>query len=456
MHLSLLGVSHRTAPIALRERLDFASRGLADALSGLERVPEVSEAVVLATCNRAEIYAATDSLPAIGPALRRFFSAFHGVAHDDVAAHFYERTDEDVARHLFRVSAGLESMVVGEPQILGQVKSAYHLAADRRSAGPLLNRLFHHSFAVGKRVRAETGLGEGAVSVSYAAVGLARKIFGRLRGRSVLVVGVGEMGKLTAKHLQAQGISELGLTSRTMAHVTAAAGYLGATAIPWNERHAALAAADIIVTATGAARPVITTDDITSALGSRRNRPLFIIDIAVPRDVEPAAGEIEQVFLYNVDDLQAIVQENLTRRGGEIEHAESLVDEEVARFMGWLHSRGVVPTIVALRRRFEDVRRTELRRLDGKLAALSPDARARVDEITRLLVEKLVLTPTEQLKALTDPEKVIAYSDVLGRLFNLGADDEGAAPPDLADESAADPMNRDRSRALPSKGRSRA
>jgi glutamyl-tRNA reductase len=242
------------------------------------------------------------------------------------------------------------------------------------------------------------------------------------------------MGKLTAKHLQAQGISTLRLTSRTLAHVAAAAEYLGATAIPWEARHPALAEADIVVTATGAARPIVTSAEVAAAIASRRNRPLFVIDIAVPRDVEPSAGQIEQVFLYNVDDLQAIVQENLTRRGGEIERAESLVDEEVARFMGWLHSRGVVPTIVALRRRFEDVRRAELRRLDSKMAGLSPDARARVDEITRLLVEKLVLTPTEQLKNVTDPEKVIAYSDALSRLFTLGADDEAAAPSGLAEE----------------------
>jgi glutamyl-tRNA reductase len=456
MHLLLLGISHRTAPIALRERLDFASRGLADALSGLEQVPDVSEAVILATCNRAEVYAATDNLPAAGRALRDFFSAFHQVGEDEIAPHFYERTDEGVARHLFRVSAGLESMVVGEPQVLGQVKSAFHLAADRRSAGPLLNRLFHHSFAVGKRVRADTGLGEGAVSVSYAAVSLARKIFGDLRGRSVLVIGAGEMGKLTARHLQAQGISSVRLTSRTLAHVAAAAAHLGAAPIPWDERHAALADADIVVTATGAAQAIVTSADIAAAVRLPRDRPLFIIDIAVPRDVEPAVGEIEQVFLYNVDDLQAIVRENLTRRHGEIERAGSMVDEEVARFMAWMHSRGVVPTIVALRRRFEDVRRAELRRLDGKLSGLSPDARARVDEITRLLVEKLVLMPTEQLKSLTDAEKVIAYSDALGRLFNLGADDQAAAPPDLSDDVESNRRDTGPGPAVPSKGPTRA
>ncbi len=455
MHLSLLGISHRTAPIALRERLDFASRGLGEALSQLEQVPTVSEAVVLGTCNRAEVYVATEDLTAAGRELRAFFSTFHAVADDEVAAHFYERTDQDAARHLFRVSAGLESMVVGEPQILGQVKHAYFLAADRRSSGPLLNRLFHHSFAVGKRVRAETGLGEGAVSVSYAAVSLARKIFGSLQGRRVLVVGAGEMGKLTARHLQAQGISAVAMTSRTLSHVAAAAEYLGASAIPWEQLPSALAGVDIVVTATGSPHPILSRGDIATAMRSRRNQPLFIIDIAVPRDVDPAVGETEQVFLYNVDDLQTIVQDNLSRRTSEVDRAEALVDEEVARFMAWLHSRGVVPTIVALRRRFEDVRRAELRRLDGKLSGLSPEARARVDEITRLLVEKLVLTPTEQLKAVTNPDKVIAYSDALSRLFNLGADDHTAAPADFADDVETTDLKPQRDETVSSKGPAR-
>jgi glutamyl-tRNA reductase len=316
---------------------------------------------------------------------------------------------------------------MGEPQILGQVKEAHTVAADTRTSGPVLNRLFHSSFAVGKRVRTETGLGSGAVSVSYAAVALARKIFGDLSGRSVAVIGAGEMGKLTALHMKSQAVKGVTIVSRTMAHAARTAEAIGgASAAPWEELDAVLGASDIIITATGAAAPILTKAHIEAVMRPRRNRPLFIIDIAMPRDVEAAAGEIEQVFLYNIDDLQATVRENLARRGSEVARAEAIVTEELDRFGAWLRSRGAVPTIVALRQHCENIRRAELERLDYKLASLpqADEARARVDEITRLIMEKLLLAPTEQLKSLGDAETVGAYSEALARLFRLGDDGE--------------------------------
>lgn len=423
MHLYLLGVSHRTAGVELRERLDFSSKGLADALARLAAQSSSSEAAVVSTCNRSELYVVADDPARARLELAEFFSQFHQVPSSELEPHLFDAVDGPAARHLFRVAAGLDSLVVGEPQILGQVKDAYQAATDQQSAGPLLNRLFHSSFAVGKRVRSETGLAEGAVSVSYAAASLARKIFGDLSGRRVLVVGAGEMGKLTALHLRSQGIQRIVITSRTMAHAAGLAETLGASAIEWDGLLPALREADIVVTATGSARPIVTRADIEGVMRARRNQPLFIIDIAVPRDVEGETGEIEQVFLYNIDDLQSIVQENLSRRSAEISRAEALVDEEVERFTTWLRSRGAIPTVVALRQRFEAIRRAELQRLDSKLAGLPPEARARVDEITRLIVEKLLLTPTEQLKSTVDPDKVVAYTDALSRLFSLSADD---------------------------------
>jgi glutamyl-tRNA reductase len=321
---------------------------------------------------------------------------------------------------LFRVAAGLDSLVVGEPQILGQVKDAHSTATELQTVGPMLNRLFHASFAVGKRVRTETALGSGAVSVSYAAVSLAKKIFGDLGGRRVAVIGAGEMGKLTALHMKSQGVSHVAIVSRTMAHAARTAEAIGgATAAPWDELDAAIGASDIVITATGAAAPILTKARLEGVMRHRRSRPLFIIDIALPRDVEAAAGEIEQVFLYNLDDLQATVRENLARRASEVARAESIVAEEVDRFGAWFRSRGAIPTVVALRQRFEAIRQAELERLEPKLAALPPDARRRVDEITHILVEKLLLTPTEQLKALGDAESVGAYSEALTRLFAL-------------------------------------
>jgi glutamyl-tRNA reductase len=356
--------------------------------------------------------------------LAAFVGEFHGVDRAEVTAHIYDLVDLDVARHLFRVTAGLDSLVVGEPQILGQVKEAHTTAAGVQAAGPVLNRLFHASFAVGKRVRTETALASGAVSVGYAAVALARKIFGDLKNRSVLVIGAGEMGKLTALHMKSQGVQRMTIISRTMAHAARTADAIGgAGTAPWEEMDGALGASDIVITATGAAAPILTKAHIEAAMRHRRNRPLFVIDIALPRDVEAAAGEIEQVFLYNIDDLQATVRENLARRASEVEHAETIVTEEVDRFGAWFRSRGAIPTVVALRQRFENIRRAELDRLDFKLSALPPEARARVDEITRLIIEKLLLMPTEQLKSLGEPETIATYSEALTRLFGLAPTD---------------------------------
>ena len=421
MRLLLVGISHKTAPVELRERVDFQVHGIDRALKALASRGSTHEAVVLSTCNRAELYVACDDVSATRADLVNFVSDFNGIERPLVAPHVYDVTDLEAARHLFRVAAGLDSLVVGEPQVLGQVKEAHTIAGEIHTAGPVLNRLFHSSFTVGKRVRAETGLGAGAVSIGYAAVSLARKIFGDLNGRSVVVIGAGEMGKLTARHMKSQGVQHVTIVSRTMAHAARTAEAIGgATATPWDELDSALSDSDIVITATGASAPILTKARVESIMRPRRNRPLFIIDIALPRDVEAASGEIEQVFLYNIDDLQATVRQNLARRSSEVARAEAIVAEELDRFAAWFRARGAVPTIVALRQHFERTRRSELERLDFKLGALSPEARTAVDEITRLLMEKLLLTPTEQLKSLGDTETVGAYSEALTRLFGLG------------------------------------
>ena len=425
MHLLLLGVSHRTAPVELRERVDFVRRGVDAALEALAARPGLAETVVLSTCNRSEVYAACEHPDDGAAELARFMAAFHEVPDAELAPHCFRLLDGEVASHLFRVAAGLDSLVVGEPQILGQVKEAYAAATAARRTGPLLNRLFHASFTVGKRVRSQTGLGEGAVSVSYAAVSLARKIFGDLSGLSVLIVGAGEMAKLTAIHLKAQDVRRVAVASRTLQSAQLLAGRIGGEAIEWAAVDAALAESAIVITATSATEPVLTRSRVRAAMRRRGDRPLFLIDIAVPRDVAPDVGDLDQVFLYNIDDLRAIVNENLARRAAELERAEGIVGQEVAQYEQWLRSRGAVPTVVALRRRFEDIRQAELQRLEGKLAGLPPEAKDRVDEITHLIVEKLLLTPTEQLKAAHDEKAVVTYSDVLNRLFGLGANDTG-------------------------------
>lgn len=438
MRLFAVGLSHRTAPVDLRECVDFARGGLDSALAALAARGAGRELVVLSTCNRAEIYAAGET-DATAEAVSRFFSEYHRVPHEQVAEHLYLRRGADAARHLFRVAAGLDSLVVGEPQILGQVKAAYATAQDLHHTGTLTHRLFHAAFTAGKRVRAETSLGEGAVSISYAAISLARKIFGHLQGRRVLILGAGEMAKLTGVHLQAQQVGDMAIASRTFATAEGLAARVGGRAVRWEALDEALAAADIVITATGSPEPVLTRRRIGEIMRPRRGRPIFLIDIALPRDVEPAVGSLDQVFLYNIDDLQAIVQENLARRGSELARAEAIVNEEVARFTAWMQSREIVPTVVALRRRFETIRQGELARLEPKMSGLPPEARARVDEITRLIVEKLLLTPTEQLKALNDEATAVAYADALNKLFSLPRDDgrERAAGAGPAAEPAA-------------------
>jgi len=437
VHLLLVGISHRTAPVELRERLDFQAHGLDNALRALGDRNVASEAVIVSTCNRAELYAACEHVEPTRAAIADFVGDYHGIDRATVTPHVYGMTDLDAARHLFRVAAGLDSLVVGEPQILGQVKDAHTAAAAAHTSGTFLHRLFHSSFAVGKRVRTETGLGAGAVSVGFAAVSLSKKIFGDLKGRNVLVVGAGEMGKLTAMHMKSQGVHQVTIVSRTMAHAARTAEAIGgASAASWEELDTRLSDADIVITATGAATPILTKAHVESVMRPRRNRPLFIIDIAMPRDVEAAAGEIEQVFLYNIDDLQATVRENLARRASEVARAEQIVSEEVDKFGQWLRSRGVIPTVVALRQRFESIRRAELDRLASTLPA---DTRSRVDDITRLIVEKLLLTPTEQLKSVTDAETVGTYSEALTRLFAL---EQKPAAIEASDEQSAERRER--------------
>ena len=419
MHLFLLGVSHHSAPVELRERIDFSRRGVSEALRSLSETPGTLEVVVLSTCNRAEIYSMCESPEQARSVLSHFMSSFHDVPESDLAAHLYGRTDADAVRHLFRVTAGLDSLVIGEPQICGQVKDAYTIASEYGCTSATLHRLFHWSFSVGKRVRNETGLGEGAVSVSYATISLARKIFGSLINLRALIVGAGEMAELTATHLHAQNVKQISVANRTAAHAESLAAKVQGVAVPWESIPDELASADIVVAATGSSSWMISRAQVSDAVTPRRDKPLFIIDIGVPRDVEPSAGDVEQVFLFNIDDLKTIVRENFARRQSQVDRAELMIGEEVKSFMLWLRSRGAIPTVVALRQRFENIRQSELHRLDSKLGSMSPESRAKVEEITRLLVEKLLSIPTDRLKSAADDEIIAKDADTLTRLFDL-------------------------------------
>lgn len=423
MHLVLVGLSHHTAPLEVREKIGISRSMVPAALDRLAN-DGCDDAVLLSTCNRTEVYAVAADPGAMGERIVSCLADYRGVSRDDIDAALYVRTDADAARHLFRVSAGLDSLVVGEPEILGQVKDAYKVASEERGTGSVINRLFHGAFAIGKRVRTDTGLAEGAVSLSYAALTLARKIFGDLAPRHMAVFGAGEMARLCALHFHQQ-VASTTIATRRQDRGEALAAEVGGRVIAWDARMDALAEADVLVSATGSPGLVLTAADLARVFAARRGRPMFVVDLAVPRDVDPDIARREEVFLYNIDDLRGIVQENLARRQEAVSKAERLVNDEVTAWYGWLRSRAAIPTVVALRTRFERVRQAELDRLAPKLAGLGPDARARVDEVTRLMIEKLLLTPTEQLKAIDDHETMDACSSALRRLFAL--DEEAAA-----------------------------
>jgi glutamyl-tRNA reductase len=435
MPVAVVGASHRTAPIELRERLAFARAELPGALAALAHEPG-AEAVILSTCNRTELYLATGDG---GEAIERaeaMLAARIGVSREQAAQWLYVHRDREAAHHLFRVAAGLDSMIVGEPQIQGQVRDAYTAAREavagpEPAVGPALNRMFQTALGVGGRVRSETGLGVGAASVSSAAVELAKKIFGSLRGRRALVLGAGEMSEVTLECLQGEGVETAVVANRTFERARELAERWGGAAIHWEGFAGALAHVDIVICSTAAPRPVLTLERFRQALPRGARRPLCIIDIAIPRDVDPAVADQKNVFLYNVDDLQGIVDASLDRRRAELPAAERIVERGVEEFWGWYASLAVVPTIRALRDHGERVRQDELERHLARLRHLSDDDRAAVDALTRSLLNKLLHAPTARLRDAAGNGRGTGVLDTVRYLFEL---DTAPAPARKDDE----------------------
>ena len=397
----LVGLSHRTSPLPVRESLAFAKERLAEALTRMRQEAGVAEAMILSTCNRVELYARDDEAADGGSRLEEFLCAFHGRPRPEIAPYLYRLSGAEAVRHAFRVAASLESMVIGEPQILGQVKEAYQTAEGAGTLGSALNALRNRSLAAAKRARTETGIGQNAVSVSYVAVELARKIFGELRDKSVLLVGAGKMSELAARHLVRSGARATVLGGRTFEKAEDLAAALGGRAMPLESLRSELAAADIVISGTGAPGIVIRREDVEhacAARGGRYQRPLFLIDIAVPRDIDPAARKIGGIFLYDLDDLRAVAEANLRERQKEAAAAASLVDREVREFLEWQKSLDVVPILVELRRRADEIRRREIERARGRLGALTPEQEAALDAATSAIVNKLLHAPTVHLK----------------------------------------------------------
>lgn len=428
MHLTLVGLSHKTAPIQIREKLTFPATRQEEALNILTSVPEVVEAVIVSTCNRTEVYAVT-AAGSDGPgAVIDFLATYHDLDRHELVRYLYIKEGEAVVHHLFRVVASLDSMVIGEAQILGQVKEAYEYAFEYNGTGRIFNRLFRQSFEVGKRVRSETAIGEAAVSISYAAVELAKKVFDTLQGRTVLVVGAGKMSELTAKHLCSNGVCNVLVANRTFERAVELAERFEGTAIPYDELFERMRGADIVISSTAATEYVITKPAVAATLKGRRGRPLFFIDIAVPRDIDPAVNELDDVFLYDIDSLNGVVESNLEERMREAERAEHIIGEEMGEFERWLESMEVVPTVAAIRAKAEAVRAAELEKAMKRLGGLSEREIQTVEALTASIVNKMLHGPTSRLKTVAGERYGVAYVEAARFLYGLDTNPEGKSP----------------------------
>ncbi len=430
MPLIVLGINHTSAPVAVRERLSIADRELHRALASLCSLPVVQEGALLSTCNRTEVYAAV-AADAADPedALAAWLAGWHGLSRHEFDGHLYCYRDGAVAHHLFSVAAGLDSMIVGEPDIQRQVRQALEAAQGTRSAGVLLQRLFQDALSAGKRARTETGIARGAFSVGAAAVELATQIFGEtLAGHTVLVLGAGKMSEVTARHLQSRGAPAVLVANRTYARAEQLAAQFGGSARRFDALPDALLSADIVVCSTAAPHPIVTRELIKTAMRARRHRPLFLIDIAVPRDVEDGAGELENVYLYNIDHLQAFVAESRQARAAEIAQAREIVEAAAAEYLRWGRSLDAAPLIVAVREKLDAARLSEMARLRSRLPGLSEGEWRAVEAAMQSLTNKIAHPAMVALKASVDAPS--GELDAIRRAYGLSAPED--APGDNA------------------------
>jgi len=419
MKISITGVNHKTAPVEVREKLNIDPVALPSALRELKRKNGLEEGMILSTCNRVEVALASDENADTNGLVQEFLSASQRLDPDAIVPYLYRHEDADAIRHLFRVASSLDSMVVGEPQILGQLKSAYAAAKAEGVLAGTLEFIVTNAFRVAKRVRTETEIGQSAVSVSYTAVELARQIFGKLDDSTVMIIGAGKMSELAARHLRRAGARQVFVTNRTRDRAVEMAELFNGSVVEYDRYKAALRDVDIVITSSGAPHYLLEVADMRRVIDDRRNRPIFLIDIAVPRNVDPAVNKLDNVFLYDIDDLQQVVEENLRSRSHEAEGAEAIIDEEVARTVERLKAREVTPTIVGLQQTLEEIRQGELGRHHGKLSSLTPEQLEVVEAITRGLVNKIAHGPiTELRRRASDPDAVMSI-EAIRRAFRL-------------------------------------
>ncbi|HUI43250.1 MAG TPA: glutamyl-tRNA reductase [Terriglobia bacterium] len=419
MNFILVGISHHTAPVEVRERMNIHESRLPAALTDLVARRGIREGMILSTCNRVDLAAASEDGVEAEPELRRFLTELHRNDLAPYEQYLYWRRGRDVVRHLFRVACSLDSMILGEPQILGQFKQAFAAASEAGALNGALHEVARQALAVGRRVRRETALGTTAVSASYAAVELAKKIFGSLEGKTVFILGAGKMSELAARHLISSGATSILVTNRTYERACELAQAFGGTPVRFEDAFEQLGRADIVISSTGSREVLVTRERVERMLAARKQRPMFFVDIAVPRDVDPAVNELNNAFVYDIDDLEAVVASNRKQREREAAWAEEIVEEEVERTLRRLASRDLAPTIVALEQRLERIRAAEIERFRGRLGNLDPSQNEAVDALTRGILNKILHGPiTEMKNGAGDPEHG-ALVQLVRRIFGV-------------------------------------
>jgi glutamyl-tRNA reductase len=419
MNLTLLGINHRTAPVDVREKMHIPEERLAEAVADLVHREGIREGMILSTCNRVEVTTSAEDQIDAELVIRRFLTDHHHCDLGNFTQFFYRLRQEEVVRHLFRVASSLDSMIVGEPQILGQLRQAYTTARTAGAMNGTLNDVVNQALAVAKRVRRETALGSAAVSVSYAAVELAKKIFGGLQGKTIFIVGAGKMSELAARHLLRSGATSILVANRTLDRAQELAAEFHGTPVPFENLFEHMAEADIVISSTGSPQAIITRPQVEKLLSARRNRPIFFVDIAVPRDVDPAINALDNVFLYDIDDLGHVVDANIKQREREAVWAEEIIQAEVQRTLKRLASRDVVPTIVALEDRLNKIRAAEMERYQGRLAGMTPEQREAVDALTRGMMNKILHGPITELKSGAGEPESATLVKLISKIFGL-------------------------------------
>ena len=422
MNILVIGLNHKTASVEIRERLAFNGPKLEEGLLAIRQLKGVNEAALLSTCNRVEIYASVSDVMTAAEAVKDFISGFHDIVRSEFEKSLYVYQSEDATRHVFRVSSSLDSMIIGEPQILGQLKDAFEFALSKKTTGVILNRLMKKAISTAKRVRTETRIAENAVSISFAAVELAKKIFTELAGKSFMLLGAGEMAELAARHLINNGVTDVKVANRTYDRACELAQDFCGCAVRFEDFVHELVRTDILICSTGAPSFILFRDQMQKVMKERKHRPVFLIDISVPRNIDPEINKIDNVYLYNVDDLQEVIETNILERKKEATKAETIINEEVEKFAHWAATLDSVPVIVALRQKADDIKREEIERFRNRFPDLDKDKMEAVENLANSITNKLMHNSTVALRESAEDREMITI--IIKKLYGIDGEDE--------------------------------